>query len=296
MTLFEKKFEPMLLSETKEAFNSKDYLFEIKFDGIRALIFVSPTKFKIYNRHQGDITEKYPELKEIQKMVTEPTIFDGEIVSFENGLPSFSKLQERAHLKNKYRIERMSQEEPVMYVAFDVLYEGKDLTKYSLLKRKRYLDKYRDNDVFLKPFWVDTNGISLFKKIKKLNMEGIVAKRKESPYEINTRSEDWIKIKNIQREEFVIGGFTEKEGTPFFSLCLGEYLDGVLTYVGKVSAPKKNELYQKMQKEKIRKTSPFDKTLSDDITYVTPKHICFVEFIERSKEGILRQPVFRGEK
>ncbi len=296
MTLFETVFEPMLLSETKEPFNSKDYIFEIKFDGIRALIYASPTTFKIYNRHKKDITNKYPELKEIQKMVTKPTIFDGEITFFQDGLPNFQALQERAHLKNTYRIERLSKEKPIIFVAFDILYEGKDLTKYSLLKRKRVLESYSDNEVFIKPFWVDSNGISLFKKIKKLNMEGIVAKRKESIYEKNTRTENWIKIKNIQREEFIIGGFTEKKDTPFFSLLLGEYQQNKLNYVGRVSVPKKEKLYEKIKKENKRKTSPFKDYQEENIYYLSPKHICFVEFIERSKEGILRQPVYRGEK
>ena len=96
-----RKWVPMLLKEQYEPFDSKDYIYELKFDGNRAVIFASPNKVVIQNRHKQDISYVYPELQKIKNLVTKDTIFDGEIVMFQDGAPSFSKLQERAHLKNK---------------------------------------------------------------------------------------------------------------------------------------------------------------------------------------------------
>ncbi len=294
MKLFQKTFGPMLLSEIKEPFNSKDYIFEMKFDGLRALIFASPKKFVIYNRHKKEITNKYPELKEIQKLVRKPTIFDGEIVAFQNGLPSFSKLQERMNLKNTYKMDRLSKEEPVLFVAFDLLYEGSDLTHCPLMERKEKLSHFKDTESFIKTFYVEEKGKELFQKIKNLKIEGIVAKRKDSIYEINTRVDSWIKIKNIQREEFIIGGYSEKE-TPFFSAYLGEYQNGKFLYVGKVSIPKKASIYQKVKKLKKRVSSPFQNFKDKNVTYCALKISCYIEFLERTKNNTLRHPVYRGE-
>ena len=120
---------PMLLKEIDKPFDSKDYLFEIKFDGIRAIIFASPHNLIIKTRNNVDVTDIYPELQSIKNLVKHPTIFDGEIVAFKEGLPSFSKLQERSHLKNKNKIKKLSLEEPICYVCFDILYDNKDLIK-----------------------------------------------------------------------------------------------------------------------------------------------------------------------
>ena len=132
-----REWGPMLLKEIDKPFDSKDYLYEIKFDGIRAIIFASPKKVLIKTRNNVDVTDIYPELQSIKDIVTHNTIFDGEIVAFQNNLPSFSKLQERSHLKNKNKIKKLSIEEPICYVCFDILYDNKDLTKLKLVERKK---------------------------------------------------------------------------------------------------------------------------------------------------------------
>ncbi len=284
----------MLLSETKQPFNSEDYIYEIKFDGMRALIFTSPKTFIIQNRHGKDITRKYPELKKIQKLVSNPTIFDGEIVSFEKGLPNFYKLQERTHLKSQQKIKYMAIHSPVIFVAFDILYNQKDLTNLTLLKRKEILNQIPNTDELIKSMYIEEKGIELYKKIQKLGLEGIVAKEKNSIYEINRRSINWIKIKNLQKEQFIIGGYTEKENTPFFSILIGEYKKERLYYVGRVSVAKKENIYLKIKNTKKRKSSPFINKKEVDITYINPIYTCDIEYVERSKDNRLRQPVYRG--
>lgn len=124
MNLFqEKNIKPMLLEEQKEPFNSDKHYFEIKYDGIRALIYVSPKEFVIKSRNNKDITRKFPELKEIQKLVNFPTIFDGELVIFKNNIPDFSEILKRSHLTKEREILLQSKENPVIFICFDILYQ-----------------------------------------------------------------------------------------------------------------------------------------------------------------------------
>ena len=236
--LFFQDFSPMLLSEAFKPFTSESYLYELKYDGIRALVFVSPKSFKIMSRNHQDMTLLFPELKEIQSLVSDKVIFDGEIVSFKEHKPSFLELQKRLHVKNSSRVMEMANTHPVVFVCFDILYEKKSLVKKSLIDRKKILSKYKNTSFFFKASIFD-DGIKLFQKVKKLGLEGIVAKKKDSLYEINERTSDWIKIKNLQREEFYILGYSYHENTPFVSLYLGEERGNTFYLVGKLSVSRK---------------------------------------------------------
>lgn len=288
--LFFQDFSPMLLSEAFKPFTSESYLYELKYDGIRALLFVSSKSFKIMSRNHQDMTLLFPELKEIQSLVSDKVIFDGEIVSFKEHKPSFLELQKRLHIKNSSRIMEMANTHPVVFVCFDILYEKKSLVKKSLIDRKKFLSKYKNTSFFFKASIFD-DGIKLFQKVKKLGLEGIVAKKKDSLYEINERTSDWIKIKNLQREEFYILGYSYKENTPFVSLYLGENRENGFYFVGKVSVSKKKILEQ-LKKMTKRKKSCFQDFHEKDVIYLSPKYGCNVEFLERSSTGKLRHPVF----
>lgn len=202
----ERNWSPMLLKEIEKPFDSKDYIFEVKFDGIRAIIFANKNKVTIQSRNKKDLTFLFPELQDLRELVNKNVIFDGEIIAFENNKHSFKKIQERIHLKNKNKTDALSKVNPVTFIAFDILYENKDLTTLPLLERKKYLNKYKDNDYFVKTKVINEKGKELFKSVKKLNLEGIVAKLKDGKYYINKRCDEFIKIKNIQRDEFIIGG------------------------------------------------------------------------------------------
>ena len=198
MSLLNEKFTPMLLGEVNKPFDDDEYIYEIKYDGVRSLVFVNNGQVVVRNRYGVDITEMFPEIKVLNKYFKEDVIFDGEIIMFENGNVSFSKLQKRIHLKNKKTIDYLSKTNPVVFVCFDILYNGIDLINLGLDKRKEILEKYEDNDIFIKSKYVKKDGKKLFNIVKKMNMEGIVAKKINSKYQINTRSEDWLKIKNYQ--------------------------------------------------------------------------------------------------
>lgn len=285
-----RNFKPMLLKEFNKPFNSEDYIFEVKFDGIRSLIFVNKKEIKIQSRNQKNLTHLFPELKNLKKQVNENVIFDGEIIAFDNNKSSFSKIQERLHLKDKNKIIKASIENPVTFIAFDIIYENKDLTSKTLLERKKFLDKYKDTDEFIKTKIIDKNGIDLFKSIKKLKLEGIVAKRKDGKYHINKRTDDFVKIKNIQRDEFVIGGYEIKKNG-ILSLSIGEYINNKLSFVGKVSVHKNYKIYKKIIKLKKAK-NPFS-NFDEDIYYLTPTLTCHVEYLERTKSNHLRHPILK---
>ncbi len=288
---FGEYFKPMLLTEVDKAFDDDEYLYELKFDGIRATIHVSPKTFIIFNRNGYDITYLYPELKNIQKLVKEKCIFDGEIVSFEETSPSFSKLQQRSHTKDKSKIDYFAENEPVCFVVFDCVYKNKSLITLPLIERKKILEKFNDNDYFIKTHYILKEGIKLFKKIRKANLEGIVAKKLNSYYEINTRTRNWLKIKNFKDEEFYIGGYIETKTKT--SLLLGEYRNKKFYFVGKVSITRSRDIYKKIIKMKKINTSPFYEYQEKEAIYLNPKLKCEVTYLERTKGNNLRQPVFK---
>lgn len=275
----------MLLEEVSKPFNNKDFFYEIKFDGIRALLYVSKKTFKIMSRNGTDLTNKYPELNQIQELVgNHEVIFDGEIVAFQNALPSFSLLQKRNRIKkvSDYIIKDI----PVSFIAFDILYDNKDLTHWPLDKRKKILDNYLDSDVFIKSK-VYQDGISLFKMVKKIGLEGIVAKNKKSIYTFHDRTDDWIKIKNIRVDNFLVHGYQEKTNT--YSLLLGEYKNNDLYYVGKVSVNKKHEVVKKLKK--MKKINNQFVNFLENASYVKPIMSVRVHYLERTSSGALRHAV-----
>lgn len=285
----EKSVGPMLLEEIDKPFDSKDYIYEIKFDGIRTLFYVSPKSFKIISRNQNDLTHLFPELSFIKTLVNKKVIFDGEIISLENNLPNFLKLQKRLRLKNKSKIIYYSKEEPVLFMVFDIIYEDKNLINLPLLKRKDILAKYPDKDLFIKSKYIFEKGKKLFTEIKKKGLEGIVAKKIDSIYEVNNRSANWLKIKNIKNDTFYIGGYIEKESNYVITLVLGKYDNKDFIYMGKVSLGKKNKLYSKIKKLKLIKKSPFI-NFNEKVNYVNPRLKCLVGFLEKTKNNHLRQP------
>lgn len=272
----------MLLEEVNEPFNDKNFLYEIKFDGIRALIYVSKNSFKILSRNGTNLTNKYPELKKIQKLVgNHEIIFDGEIIATEGALPSFSLLQKRNKIKKI--TDKIIEEVPVTFIAFDILYDNVDLTNLSLDKRKKILGQYPDNSVFIKSR-IYSDGLSLFKMVKKIRLEGIVAKKRKSIYLFGKRTSDWVKVKNIHVDNFIVHGYLEKTNT--YSLLLGEYKNNKLKYVGKVSVNKRHEVMRKIKKSK-KVNNSFVNFLEDAI-YVEPTISVRVRYLEKHKSGALR--------
>ena len=282
-----RNFTPMLLKEIDKPFNSKKYYYELKYDGYRALIFVNKNEIYIQSRNKNDITFLYPELSNIKKIVNKNVIFDGEIVIFENNKPSFNKISKRSKLKNKNIIKKESINNPVIFIAFDILYENKDLTNLSLIERKKILEKYQDTDFFIKSKVYLKNGIKLYNFVKKNNLEGIVIKDINGLYHINNRTSDFIKVKNIKSDNFFIAGYINNNKYTS-SLVLCEKYNNDYIYVGKVLISKKNNIYEKILN--IKKCKNYLKIENNDITFIKPILSCKINYLERTKNGHLRHP------
>ena len=282
----------MVLKEVEKPFNDDNYLYELKFDGIRALLYVSKDTFQLITRNGNDVSSIYPELRSIQKIVGKrEVIFDGELVAFSNGNPSFSSLGKRSHLKNTSKIEDMIEDVPVTYVVFDILYQDKDITSLSLVKRKELLNEYPDTDVFVKSV-IYQDGIHLFSAVQKKGLEGIVAKLKNSIYIPGARVDSWLKIKNFKHEEFFIHGYLKMKEK--YSLLLGEYRNQKLYYVGKVSITEKNPILEKLLNS-LESKNIFE-NYQRAANYIKPIHKINVQYMERTLDNYLRQPFVSNKK
>lgn len=286
--MLNKIVKPMLLSESDTVLENDNYIYEIKFDGIRALIYVIDNNIKIFTRNGKNITNLFPELKVITSSVKKNSILDGEIVCLTNNKPDFFKVQKRIHLKNKDKIEISSKNNPAVFICFDILYYDKDITNEPLYKRKDELSKINESDYLLKSK-VFENGEKLFKSIKRLDLEGIVCKDKFSTYQVNTRSNSWIKVKNYKVESFFIGGYTDGEKDRF-SIYLGEKSNGKLRYVGKVFVSKKDKLYEKLKNRKSV-NNPFLE-FKENINFVKPIQEVKIKYIERNNNNHLREAFY----
>ncbi len=219
---------PMLATPSAKAFDDPDWLFEIKWDGYRAIAFIEDGRVRLVSRSQNDLTAQFPELGSLPQFIkAHRAILDGEIVALDDkGRPSFSLMQQRTGFHpGKRRLERR-EGVPVIYYAFDLLYlDGLDLRRVALEQRKRLLqEKITAGEVIQYSDHYGEKGLDLFAAAKKRELEGIVAKKRNSVYE-EKRSTNWLKIKITQRQECVIGGYTDPEGSReyFGALVLGLY-------------------------------------------------------------------------
>ncbi|MBQ3021362.1 MAG: hypothetical protein IJD92_03965 [Bacilli bacterium] len=291
MDLYENKnIKPMLLSESNKPFNNENYIYEIKFDGTRAIIYINKDEIIIKNKRGIILNNTYPELLNIKNMTNNKCIFDGEIIVMDNGVPSFKKLQERAMLKDKIKINYESKNNPVTFICFDILYENKDLIDLPLLERKKLLDKYPDTDYFVKSKVIQ-NGIKLYNEIKKIGLEGIVAKEKNSKYIPNKRSSNWIKIKNHMENDYYICGYKEEKNIA--SILLGEKKNNKYKFVSKVILGKNKNDFKLIKKCKKQRNTLIDFN-DPNYTYITPKYKCTILYMEKTNKNHLRQPIYKS--
>jgi bifunctional non-homologous end joining protein LigD len=303
--------EPMMATLVDESFDDEGWIFEPKWDGVRA-IATCVDETILLSRNMRDITATYPELSKLhQQMVSLEAIVDGEIVAMAAGKPSFERLQSRINLANPRDIERATKQTPVTFVAFDLLYlDGKSLTDEPLEVRKELLQDLivGDERIEVSPS-VATEGKALFTAVKNAHMEGIVAKRLRTPYRPGKRSKDWLKIKTIYEADVVVGGWTRGEGSRsgrFGSLLVGAYEGESLRFVGSVGTgfneKTLGEVLESMS-ELETSTNPFDSDPRDksswgkpikDPHWVRPKLVAKIEFRELTSAGRLRAPSFKG--
>lgn len=305
---------PMLATLVKEAFDDDRWIFEPKWDGVRAIATCSDNETLLLSRNQNDITRTYPELAKLHdRLVCFDAIVDGEIVAMHQGRPSFERLQSRINLQNERDIARVAKQIPVSFVAYDLLYlDGRSLLKTPLEERKEMLDELVvvSDNVQVSPV-MPGEGTTLYEAACAQNLEGIVAKKLGSPYRPGKRGKDWLKVKTTFDADLVIGGWSKGEGsreTSFGALLVGAYEGDELRYVSAVgtgfSEKALDTLMPQLQdrvtnempfNEDPRKmgTGRFNKPIKDPV-WVRPELVARVEFRELTSTGRLRAPSFKG--
>lgn len=294
----------MLATLADKAFDDPDWLFEIKWDGVRALATVRPGRPPSLRSRTGkDLLVQFPELADLGRAFSSlPVVVDGELVSLDRyGRSSFQRLQPR--LNRRSADPALERSVPVTYVIFDLLYAGtRDLRAARLEDRKARLQHLlRDGaaQVMLSKH-VDGAGKRLFAFARQHKLEGIIAKRRDSPY-LERRARTWLKIKTHLEQEVVIGGWTEPRGSRerFGALLLGVYERGALRYVGHVGTGFDSQTLERVMRAlkplEIRR-SPFatEPPSNSPAHWVRPVKVAEVKFGEWTKDGIMRQPVFVG--
>ena len=276
------------------AFDSADWVFEIKWDGYRAVCELDGENTRLYSRNGLSFEAKYPDVYEALKKIKKKAIIDGEIVALdENGKPNFQLLQQfdpsTTHL---------------VYYVFDCLQiNGKSIEQKTLLERKEALQKIlpANNDIIRYCDHVKEKGIEFFEVTGKHGLEGMIAKKANSKYYEGRRTDEWLKIKQVQTEEAIICGYTVPRGGRkyFGALVLGMYNKGKLTYIGHTGTGFNHkmlkEVYELMQQYKSD-DSPFDVKIpvNGKVTWLRPELVCNLKFTEITSDGIRRHPVFMG--
>jgi bifunctional non-homologous end joining protein LigD len=304
------QIKPMLATLVDEPFEDKQWIYEIKWDGYRAVTFLQDGKLRFVSRNGNDLTSAYPELHGVAAGIhAETAIVDGEICALDpEGRSSFSLMQQRTGIgEGGRRTGKGNASIPVEYYAFDLLYlNGYDLTRVPLEERKRLLSEIiiPTEDLKLSEHFDD--GLPLYEAARERRLEGIVAKRRASFY-LTKRSREWLKIKITQRQECVIGGYTDPKGSRenFGSLVLGLYDEqGRLIPVGQAGSGFTFQTYAAMWKKLenlTTKTSPFfgKPESSRRLHYVKPELVAEIKFTEWTHEGQsgqpkMRAPIFQG--
>jgi bifunctional non-homologous end joining protein LigD len=295
-----KQITPMLATPSDSLPESSDWLYEIKWDGVRSLAYIQKGTLKLVSRKGHVMDSQYPDLARIPELLqAETAILDGEIVAFdEQGRPSFAHLQPRimATAKNASQFARS---QPVTFFVFDLLYlDGCDLRQAALIERKRLLAALvkpspliRVSDHFL------GNGPALMDVARQNGLEGVIAKRTLSRY-VSKRSNDWLKVKVVDQQEFVMCAYIEGERKPFGSLAVGYFENEQLQYAGNVGSGLTDEivnaLYAKLRPLETARSPFVDEPEIVGVHWVKPELVCTVRFSSWTKDRRLRAPVFLG--
>ncbi len=295
----EKSIAPMLLSEVKKPFNDENYIYELKFDGIRCIAYVSPSSIHLRNKRNKELIDIYPELKQINKCVNAKCILDGELVVLTNGKPDFYSLQARSLMSDKLKINLLAKRKPVSFVAYDILYfNGKNLTDFPQLERKKILvENVKEGNGVAVSRWIETNGIEFFELAKKQELEGIVAKRKDGKYKIGKRAREWIKIKVMQEEDLIVVGYVPDSNGNVKDLILASYENKIYNNRGKVFlgvSKQEREYIKNFTKSHKVENSYFTKYKS--AIWLEPLLVGTVVYMQKTGSGSMRQPVWKGLK
>jgi bifunctional non-homologous end joining protein LigD len=299
---------PMLATSVEEPFDDPEWLFEIKWDGYRAVSFIQNGKVRLISRNQNDLTGEFPELRDLPGSIrAENAVLDGEIVALdEQGRASFSLMQQRTGIRKGGRRTSARPELRVVYYIFDLIYlDGYDLHRVALEERKRILSQIISPGELVRYSDHFPQGLALFEVARGKNLEGILAKKRASHYE-ERRNREWLKIKVTQTIDCVIGGYTDPEGSRLYfgSIVLGLYdKQGRLIHVGQAGTgfnqSMLKETWQVLKKLETNRNPFHGDVDAEHVHWVKPERVAEIKFTEWTHQTVeggmkLRAPVFLG--
>jgi bifunctional non-homologous end joining protein LigD len=293
---FPDELRPMQAASAEAPFSSPDYVFEVKWDGLRCIVFRDRDgHVRLLDRGLHDLTADLPEVVAAARRIPPGSVIDGELVATDNeGRPEYPRLRERlaggAELKDKI---------PTAYLAFDALYlEGKPLLRQPVIRRRARLAKAVEagGHIFV-PDHIDEDGVELFEACLDRGLEGVVAKHKLSPYIPGQRSPFWLKVKAVKSDDFVVIGWTGEK--PFDALVVGYHEDERLLPCGTVGGGYDDTAMGSIREalvELASEDSPLDPPpiMTKPVHWVRPELVVSVRYSEWSVDGTLRFPIFNG--
>jgi bifunctional non-homologous end joining protein LigD len=295
---------PMLPMPTAEPFDSRDYAFDVAWDGVRALASVDAGKVRLWGRDLADLTGLYPEVKGLSELAPDQTIVDGElIVSDAEGRPDMVALEARQHATRPEAIARLAAAHPVTYVVYDLLYlRGRPVLKEPLLRRRpRMFEAIRSSGRIYVIEPVADDGLAFFDAAREKGLEGVVAKRFDSPYRPGQRHPDWLQIDAVRRQDFVVLGFIPRAGDHLLeALIIGTYDGRTFQPAGRVVGGFDRSTSIRLRKilDGLPAAPPSDdpRWSDDRIYWVKPATVVNIKFSEWDRSGLLRFPIFSGLK
>jgi bifunctional non-homologous end joining protein LigD len=303
---FPESVVPMLAKLARLPAKDEGWGVEVKWDGVRAIAYCRPGRLELQSRNLNDVTAQYPEVRRLTRQLgSRDAVLDGELVAFdERGRPSFERLQQRIHQTSESVVRRRMRSHPVTYVIFDLLYlEGRNLTAEPYSRRRELLEGLGlEGESWQTPGYSAGHARELLAASAEQELEGIVLKRLDSAYAAGKRNGAWLKVKNLGRQEFVIGGWEEGEGrrrNRLGSILLGYFdEDGELRYAGKVgtgfSERDLDELKERLR-PLARRSNPFAARRGPrGAHFVEPRLVAEVEFRELTADGMVRHGAFKG--
>jgi bifunctional non-homologous end joining protein LigD len=299
-------FSPMLATPAEKPFSREGWFFELKYDGVRARVTVTPDKITVTGRSGRDETARYPEAQKLRPhLKARSAVLDTEIVALDkSGQASFERLQQRINISGPGDIAAAAKAVPATLVCFDILWlDGKDLTKLPLRIRKKTLrDVIVDGGPLLFADHVEKEGEAFFEAVSKRGVEGMIGKSADSTYQSGKRSRDWLKFKAWRSQSCVICGYTAGKGRrmqDLGALVLGVYEGKKLRWCGQVGTGFDAATLRNLKKQLdgiVREKSPIDPVpvTKEPVTWVEPKLVCEVRYSEVTSSGMLRHPAFLG--
>jgi bifunctional non-homologous end joining protein LigD len=302
-----KSVQPMLATPTAKVPTGDGLAWEMKWDGVRCIATVEGGRVRLANRGGTDITRRYPELRALgETLGSTEVVLDGELVVFDGSRPDFQLMQRRMHVENERDIRRLSAELPAVLVIFDLLWlDGHSTMPLPYTERRRLLLELKlSGPAWQSPPHEVGDGKATMAVIEQFGLEGVVAKRLDSPYEPGRRSRAWLKWKRLLQQEFVVGGWmpgTNARTGQIGSLLVGYFGDDgeTLHYAGRVGTgftqAELERLAAKLEPLR-RSSSPFVGKVPAKAEFVEPALVAEVRFTEWTAGGSIRQPAYRGER